>query len=297
MSNKWGIFVLMAGLLLECSGTTGKFTYTGDIHSGKWMRDLKVPYTYGGKDYTGSLQIYFPRAYKKGERLRTLIVLHGYKGAMRDWETNTAIEKLADEYNFILVCPNMGATLYESAFYPETKVKWGAMPGGEYVSEVLVNFLRNTFALATNKKLTGIMGNSTGARGALLMASKHPDIFGAAAGFSGDYDPLSMTRDRLTASVYGDYKEFKDRWENDDNIMKLAVNLEDIPVFLAHGAKDYIVPKEQSMLLAMKLKQLQKQKGKYSVVYKEVHYGVHDWRFWKKILPDGMEFLANNLGR
>jgi len=120
-------------------------------------------------------------------------------------------------------------------------------------------------------------------------------MFCSAAGFSGDYDPLAMTNDRLLKSVYGKFRDNKSRWENDDNIMKLAENLKGVPVFLSHGGKDYIVPKQQSMILAMRLRQLQKKDPEYVVFYKELKYSVHDWKYWRRVLPETMNFFDKYL--
>lgn len=251
----------------------------------------------GRKKYTGKLQIYFPKEYKRGKAVRTLIVLHGYNGTMRDWEKNSAIKKFADQYGIALVCPAMGKSLYASQYFPETKVKWAPLPGGIYMNTVLIPFIRSNFNLATDKAKTGIMGLSTGGRGALLTAARIPESFAATAGVSGDYDPLSMTRNHILRSVYGEYKNFKSRWEQQDNMMRMAVNLKGVAVFISHGGKDYSVPREQSMLLAMRLKQLEKKSGGYKVAYNEVSHGIHDWRYWRKILPDMMKFFDENMAK
>ena len=82
---------------------------------------------------------------------------------------------------------------------------------------------------------------------------------------------------------------------NDDNIIKLAPNLKDIPVFLAHGAKDYIVPHLQTVLLVVRLNQLNKKHGGYVVQYKEHKHLTHDWKYWRAVLPDVMDFFNNKL--
>ena len=252
--------ICIFGLFTACFQSTGKFAYTGNIKPGSWLRET-LPYSYNGEEDTVRLQIYFPRGYVKGKVCRTLIVLHGYMGNQRDWETNTAIESMADQYGIVLVCPYMKNTIYETQYFPETEKKWGPMPGGLFVSEKLIPYLRNTFALAVDAGYTAIMGNSTGARGAFLVACHNPQMFGAVAGFSGDYDPVSMPRNRLLTWAYGPFKDFEERWKHTDNVMELAVNLKGIPLYITHGGKDYIVPREQSLLLAIKMRQLQKKFG------------------------------------
>ncbi len=278
-----------------CTSTHGAYTFKGTVNPGTWLRNHSVSYTHEGKTHSESIQIYFPKRYVKGANMRTLVVLHGYDGTMRDWEINSRIEDYADEYSCVLVCPAMKKSIYETAYYPETGTKWSAMPGGRYVIEVLIPHLRTTFALAHDRDRTGIMGLSTGGRGALLLSARQPSFFAAAAGLSGDYDPLSMTRDRLLSAVYGKYDQNRQRWENDDNIMKLAVNLKGVPVFLTHGGKDFIVDPKQSEILAIKLKSLEKEDSSYSVTYKSYSRSLHDWSYWRKALPEVMAFFDARL--
>jgi len=271
-------------------------SYSGSVTPGSWIYDT-ITYVYNGESASVGLQLYFPKTYKTSGRARTLIVLHGYKGRQGDWNNNTRISALADQYSFVLVCPSMGITIYESAYFPETVNKWGPLPGGLFVSNVLVPYLRKNFSLATSAEFTGIFGNSTGGRGALLAAARNPGFFGAAGGVSGDYDPMSMPRDRLLVSVYGPYKDFEERWQNTDNLMEMAVNLKGIPVFLAHGDKDSVVEKEQTMLMGLKLNQLEKKGGSYPRVNKLYPYKMHDWDCWRIALSDAMVFFDKNLSK
>jgi S-formylglutathione hydrolase FrmB len=287
------LFIFSAGDLLHAS-RPHKFSYAGAVEPGKWLRNLKVVYS-EEKDGFRYVQIFFPKDYKKGENARVLIALHGYGANLREWELYSTIEKLANDLNFVIVCPDMGNSIYESNFYPETTVKWAGIPGGKFISETLINYLNNTFALAYDRDKTGIFGLSTGGRGAMLLSALHTDIFGAAAGLSGDYDPLAMPRDRLITSVYGNFKQFEERWKTDDNIMQLADKLINTPLFISHGDKDSVVPIDQSLIFALKLKHLKKKMGGFDVTYVEKKYSMHDWRYWGQMLPEVMDFFNKKL--
>ena len=172
------------------------------------------------------------------------------------------------------------------------------MPGGEFIMTKLIPALRNKFNMALGRENTAIMGVSTGGRGALLLSAKYVDSFGVAAGFSGDYDQTSMPKDRLVTSVYGKYKKFPVRWKTDDNVITIAKNLKNTPIYLAHGSSDYVVPKGQSLILALKLKMLKKSTGGgFRVVYKEKKHFSHDWKTWRSVLPDAMKFISDTLNK
>ncbi|TAL32462.1 MAG: hypothetical protein EPN93_16025 [Spirochaetes bacterium] len=265
---------------------------------GLWIDTIKVV---GPADAPGQgvpLRIYIPRTLSETGERRTLIALHGYRGNFTEWGANTEIQKFAEEFGIAIVCPDMGATLYETRYYPETQVKWNPQPGGSWITAVLLPFLRENYGLARSRSHTGIMGVSTGGRGALLMASLHPDLFQSAAGISGYYDTSVMTGNPLLPTVYGPYAGFKERWEKDDNIMELAANLADTPVYLAHGFKDRDIPIEQSQLLGMKIRQLRKQSpGKFPLEFQELPQMSHGWVYWRLMTGDVLSFFDKTLAR
>lgn len=296
MRTKKYVPVIMLCLVLSWGGCREiRIKYANKIRPGNWLKNISVNYQVKQIRKSVHIQIYFPKSYKNGQSLRTLIGLHGYNGSSSDWENYTSIESDADKYNFIIVCPSMGKTLYESAFFPETVNKWDGMPGGRWIVEILIPYLRENFLITQTRENTGIFGLSTGARGAILLSAQHTDIFGAAAGFSGDYDPMSTPRDKLLTSVYGSYYRFKERWKKTDNIIDLAVNLKNTPVLLGHGEKDYKVPVEQSGILAIRLLQLHKKHGGYIIKYFRKKYALHEWSFWRYMLPHFMDFFNEHL--
>ena len=287
-------FLVLSVLIFTACGTTssGSFSYKGIIKPGRWINSLKIDI---GAGHSVKYAIYFPKGYVKGESIKTVLALHGYAGNYREWGSQTQIEKFANEGHFAVVCPNMGKSLYASRYYKETKLKWSIIPGGEFIMKIFIPYLRNHFNLALGKDKTAIVGVSTGARGALLLAAKYPDSFGLAVGLSGDYDQTSMPKDRLVTSVYGKYKDNPQRWKNDDNVITFAKNLKNIPVYLSHGGSDYVVPRGQSLILALKLKMLRRANGgDYIMEYKELKHLTHDWKVWRRMLPDVVVFMQKN---
>lgn len=276
-------------------GTRSGFSFRGEITPGEWLEGLSV--TCGEKEDKADvrLRIYFPKGYEKGKPVRTLIALHGYRGSMYDWGRYTAIETYADRYNMAVVCPDMGRSVYSTAYYPETTHRWSPVPGTPFVGDVLLSYISSTFNLGSRKNRTGIFGLSTGARGAIMVAETYPARFAAVAGLSGDYDPLSMPHDRVLASVYGPYKEHSDRWKNEASAVRRADSLKNVAVFLSHGSKDSVIPRGQSLILALKLRSLGKKNSAYSVEYAEKSKRKHDWGFWRSAVPEMLAFFNREL--
>ena len=268
-----------------------------DVKPGSWQRNIRVEYEYEGQKSFNRIQIYFPKMFSSDAPARTLIVLHGWRQNPSDWENYTPITKYADRYNIVLVCPAMSTTLYESQYFPETAGKWAPIPGGVYISGVLVDFLKKRYHLAAGRGRTGIFGISTGGRGAILLAAQHPKLFGAAASLSGDFDSASIKDDRLLVAMYGPYVLFTDRWEKEVNIIKMADRLKNTPVFLGHGTRDAVVPPPQTAMLADRLKELKKKKGGFDVecdTAKSLNAG-HDWAYWGSLVPEVLKFFDERL--
>jgi S-formylglutathione hydrolase FrmB len=289
--------ILLVSLSCVSAATEEQSPY--EIKPGRWLRNVNVEYEVGAIRSRGLVQIYFPKNYAGSSSARTLIVLHGYRQQPSDWENGTPVAEYADQYGFVLVCPAMSTTLYESQYFPETVNRWAPQPGGVFISNTLIEFLRKNFGLARERETTGIFGISTGARGAILLAAQHKKIFGGAAGLSGDYDSESLKNDRLLVSVYGHYETNMERWDGEVNIIRLAENLKKTPVFLGHGTQDAVVPPPQTALLAERLKQLAADKGGYElVVDKEKSNGAgHDWKYWGSLVPEVFAFFDQKLSK
>lgn len=286
-------FILIIILSAEVYGKSGGT----DIKPGAWLRNVRVDYEFEGQKGFNRIQIYFPKMYSAAAPARTLIVLHGWRQNPSDWENNTPIAKYADKHNIVLVCPAMSTTLYESRYFPESMGKWAPIPGGQFISGVMVDFLKKRYSLAMGRERTGIFGISTGGRGALLLAAQHPKLFGAAASLSGDFDSASLKNDRLLIAMYGQYVLFPDRWEEEVNITKMADRLKNTPVFLGHGTRDAVVPPPQTAMLADRLKQLKEKKGGYDLecdTAKSLNAG-HDWIYWGSLVPEIMKFFDERL--
>jgi S-formylglutathione hydrolase FrmB len=321
MNARIRIVVITASLVIACSAPETRSNYLGsveryqgDIPAGQWMRDIPVEYIVDGKTKRARMQIYFPSNYKKNAMQRTLIALHNTGSDFREWERNSRIVSNAERYGFVVVCPDMGVTLYETKYYPETTRRWDDVPGGTWVGEVLIPFLRRRFTLASDKKYTAIVGFSAVARGAVLIAENYPDFFGAAGALSGYFDPLSLSGSSVHSKVYGPQDKFADRWKTDDNVLEGAVSLKNIPIFIAHGKDDTNYHYEQSRLLAVKLLMLRNNyleslkatvkdeesrkkmaQATYRFELQLVRREYHNWSFWNYMLPHMFEYFDKNL--
>ena len=91
-------------------------------------------------------------------------------------------------------------------------------------------------------------------------------------------------------SVYGSFTQFRQRWLGRDN-PQARVSQWSMPLYLAHGTADNIVPESQSRLF---YNALVRNGAEDLVVYYPVNGAAHDYRFWGGQLPAVFQFLDRN---
>lgn len=241
-----------------------------------WNKNLRVedvPY-----------DLYLPRNYRE----RVIVVLPGWNFPRSSWVENSPLIEYAEKYGYALLLPEMLTTLYESAYYPETQMKWNRIPGGEFIKNHFIPEIQKRHNLLLPNQNNNLLGLSTGGRGVALIALENPGLFVAGASLSGDFSQENTPDDRLMTAVYGSFYQFPWRWKGRDNPMA-RVSEWKMPIYLAHGTADEIVPEEQSRLFYEAL--VRSLDNKIIIEYHAVVGAKHDYNFWGGQLPAVFEFF------
>lgn len=223
--------------------------------------------------------LYIPPNYGNdpNRRLPCVLVLPGWDYPRTSWVENTELEKFANERGYALILPEMLQTLYASDYYPETELKWNQVPGGKFIKERFIKEIQTKHNLLRSGQHNTMLGLSTGGRGVALIALENPQIFVAGASLSGDFSQENTPEDRLMTAVYGPIAYHRDRWTGRDNPQS-RVDEWKMPIYLAHGTADYIVPESQSRLFYEALKQYHG--NSILIEYNAVEGAGHDYQFW-----------------
>jgi dienelactone hydrolase len=203
-----------------------------------------------------------------------ILMLPGWNYSRNKTCENSAFCTKALAAGYVLVCPEMGKSLYASAVFPETRKDWKGYPQLSFLTDTLQPFLRQSLHLLEPGSRDFVYGISTGARGAALLLEQSETIYLAGALLSGDYDPGDMQSDNLLKGYYGPYDQFRLRWEGKDNPLRNSDKLK-MPLYIGHGQADSIVPPTQSKMLAEKLR---KQGNKVIFSFKSGEQ--HNFHFW-----------------
>jgi S-formylglutathione hydrolase FrmB len=137
--------------------------------------------------------------------------------------------------------------------YPETREDWRDFHTMQWIKENLIPDLRNNFCLLKEDGQNFVLGASSGARGAILLAEELPKLFVGVAALSGDYNPAEMKGDNIYRGFLGDFEQFPQRWEVAENVVEGCANIR-AAVYLGHGKADDMVPYTQTLHFYDKLK-------------------------------------------
>src|SRR5690606_26913586 len=177
-----------------------------------------------------------PADYDTGKEFPVIYLLHGYGGGYGDWVNRApAIKDLADKYSLIIVCPDGGKGSWywdspeDSSFKYET-----------FVANELVNWVDSNLKTRKNREGRAITGLSMGGHGALYLAIKHQDVFGAAGSTAGGVDIRPFPNNWEIIRRLGPYKDNKDKW-TDHTVMGLLHLLDPkgLKLFIDCGTSDF----------------------------------------------------------
>lgn len=165
-----------------------------------------------------------------------LFLLHGASGSSRDWTNNTDLEAFTAGMDLIVVMPDAGTWGFYTDWFNNGVLgqpKWESHHIGE-----LVPWVPEHYDACNRRACRIIIGLSMGGFGSFSYASRHPDLFVAAAAFSGAVDttivdPVGGTALSLIevalgqtppGSLWGQFVTEEVRWRG-DNPWDLAPNL------------------------------------------------------------------------
>lgn len=173
-------------------------------------RYVIYPTAQRGENTEGSCMVYLPAGYDDDadRRYPVIYYLHGGSGNQREgrWlieRIDTAIAS-GNMEPVIVVCPQaLPIGWYINANTSDPKVISG--PIEDVLIGDLIPYIDSRFRTVASREGRGIEGFSMGGRGALMLAFKHPDLFGAASSVAGalvdwDEEPLQ----RALECTFGD---------------------------------------------------------------------------------------------
>ncbi|WP_239495058.1 alpha/beta hydrolase [Pedobacter yulinensis] len=224
--------------------------------------------------------VILPDTYDGQKQFPVVYLLHGYGDRYNGWVNKVpAIKDEADRNNLIIVCPdgNISSWYFDS---PVDK-KWRYET---YVSGELVKWIDKNYKTLADRKARAITGLSMGGHGALYLAFRHQDIFGAAGSMSGGVDIRPFPNNWELAKRLGPKSAFPGRWsENSVTEMLHLLSPGKLALIIDCGKSDFFY--EVNLALHQKMDYLNIE---HDFI---VRPGVHNWEYWSNAVSYQLLFF------
>ena len=187
------------------------------------------------------------------ERYPVVYLLNGYGGDYGQWPITTPqLTKTADDLKIIFVCPDggIGSWYFDSPI--DSTIRYES-----YITKELVPYIDANFSTKANPKSRAITGLSMGGHGALYLAIRHSEIFGAAGSTSGGVDFRPFPNRWDIKKALGDYESNKERWY-EYTVMRQVELLKNnqLALIIDCGIDDFFMPVNRALhekLLQLKI--------------------------------------------
>lgn len=224
-----------------------------------------------------------PKKYKyRKPALPVVYLLHGYDGSYSNWITKAPfLQEQATLYNFIIVCPDGG----KSSWYVNSPID-STMQYETYIAKEVVNFVDDHYKTIKSKKARAITGLSMGGHGALSLAIRNLETFGACGSMSGAVNLKDSKAKYDIAKRIGDTIQFAKNWVDYSvvNVIEKLKPTDSLQLIIDCGIDDYFYKGNQ--LLHQKL-----------MAFKIPHYysenpGTHNWAYWVNAVKHHLVFFS-----
>ncbi|MCM3718317.1 alpha/beta hydrolase [Fictibacillus phosphorivorans] len=306
------VVLLIFGLSPSGPAVGAEVKLISDIPLSDRLHELTLESPALGKDT--SLQILLPSGYEESdETYPVLYLLHGCCGDYKAWTARTDVEQVTEDLPMIVVMPDAGRGASYSDWYNQGA--YGPPKWEEYHLKELIPFIEHHYRAKGTRDGRAVAGLSMGGFGAMSYAARHPDLFAAAASFSGVLD-TNLDPDFLEKTIFQDQEKVPPGtvWGNREtheiiwrshNPWDLAENLEDVDLAIHTGNGEAGGPLDEglespvertcfamSTSLHDRLDEL-----KIPHIWDSYGPGSHTWGYWQRdlhqTLPRLMDIFNN----
>lgn len=187
-----------------------------------------------------------PEGYSfSGKPYPVLYLLHGWSGNYTGWLKDAPqLRQQADAFQMILVCPDGGYDSWYLDSPVDTTVRYET-----HITQEIVPFVDYYYYTRREPAGRAIAGLSMGGHGALYLAIRHPDIFGAAGSMAGGLDLRPFKKNTWDLQgVLGDPKTHWQNWEA-HSVVNLLDRLKQtsLSLIIDCGLDDFFLPANRDM--------------------------------------------------
>ena len=226
------IFCMVAALLLTVVGLFAQQVDTVEVKSAAMNKEFKCV-------------VVLPAGYDENPQQRYPVVylLHGHGGRYNSWiKLKPELPQIASQRGMIFVCPDG-----KNSWYWDSPVN----PGSRfetYVAKEVPAYIDKNYRTRAEPKGRAIAGLSMGGHGALWLAFRHPDVFGACGSMSGGVDIRPFPKNWHMAESLGSYDKHPDVWDQHTVIGQLyRVKPGSLAIIVDCGTEDFFYEVNQEL--------------------------------------------------
>lgn len=231
------------------------------------------------------------------KRWPSLYLLHGSGGSYLDWTGMTDVEELTASSGVLVVMPDGG----DHGWYADW---WNGGAGGPPKWETfhtveLPQLLERNWHASDRRAIAGL---SMGGHGAIVYAARHPDLFVAAASYSGVMDPIGGAME--VNDWWGDPVAQANVWQAHDPV-NIAKGLKGLALYVSYGDGTpgpfdggTVSSDDPEAWLALQNVAFVQRLGTLGIPVTVDAYGPgsHDWPYWERALQRSFPMLRTALG-
>lgn len=214
------------------------------------------------------------------DSLPVVYLLHGYGDSPLSWqEFLPELPQIASRYGLIIVCPDG-----EKSWYWD----W---PGREdmryetYMTRELIPAVDSLYPTRATRSGRAITGLSMGGHGALWLALRHPDLFGACGSTSGGVDLRPFPDNWNLRQILGPRDSHPEAWLAHCVVSQLDNVRPDLAIVLDCGTDDFFFAVNEA---------LHRELTRRGVAHDyTVRPGAHTRPYWRRSLPHHFLFFAD----
>lgn len=237
------------------------------VHSPSMKKDIKAV-------------VILPDSYNTEDHFPVLYLLHGYSGSYRNWVSRApGIQEKADLFDMIIVCPDGGYGSWYWDSPEDTSYRYE-----RFVAKELVDWVDENYRTVKDPEGRAITGLSMGGHGALYLAFRHQDTFGAAGSMSGGVDIRPFPENWEISDRLGSYAENKEQWEQHTVINMLhLLTPGSLEIIIDCGTSDFFYDVNLNLHHKLQLRNIP-----HTFISRP---GVHNWDYWEDAVLYQMLFM------
>jgi S-formylglutathione hydrolase FrmB len=220
-----------------------------------------------------------PGNYKtKQTKYPVVYLLHGYGGDYSNWVNKVPeMQQLADDNQVLIVCPDgaFGSWYFDSPVDLNSRYETN-------VSIEIPRYIDSLYQTIANRNGRAITGLSMGGHGAMFIALRHAETFGACGSMSGALSVITKgyNIEKILGDTIVNNQYYRD-WVVFNMVEKMPA--QPLSIIMDCGTEDYIYPmtkRTHDRMMQLKIP--------HDYIERP---GKHDWAYWRNSIPYQLMFF------